>query len=129
MFRSCLTALMPIGLVLLCAACQPPLVAATTPAATTTASTETARTAVRLPPIPQDEPVAVQQGQQLVLPTRTPIENWQLDYDPRYWQRADGDPLVLIAIASGETEVVQREQSGRGGPAPRRFVYRLRISP
>lgn len=128
MFRSCLTASMPIALVLLCAACQPPLVAAPHPT-DTAASTETPHTAIRLPSVPRDETIAVHQGQRLILPTRTPTENWQLDYDPRYWQRANGDQLELIAIASGETEVVQRERPGHGGPAPRRFVYRLHISP
>ncbi|MFZ5843721.1 MAG: hypothetical protein ACOY3E_12585 [Pseudomonadota bacterium] len=128
MVRSCLAALMPIALVLLCAACQPPLVAAPHSAATA-ASTETPHTAIRLPSLPRDEAISVRPGQRLILPTRTPSENWQLDYDPRYWQRADGDQPELIAIASGETEVVQRERPGHGGPAPRRFVYRLRISP
>lgn len=128
MFRSCITALASLGLVLLCAACQPQLVPATG-SIPSPSPVEVQRSAVRLPALPKDEPITVQLGQRLVLPTRTPSENWQLDYDPRYWQRTEDNLLELIAINSGETEVVQRERTGRGGPAPRRFVYRLHISP
>lgn len=127
MLRACLTASIPIALILLSTACQPPVSA--TGATSASVAVENSLATIRLPSIPKADPVAVQRGQRLVLPTRTPTENWQLDYDPRYWQRAEGEPSTLIAIAAGETEVAQRERPEQGGPAPRRFVYRLHISP
>ena len=127
MLRACLTTSLPIALVLLCTACQPPVTATGTTSASV--AVENSLAAIRLPSIPKADPITVQRGQRLVLPSRTPTDNWQLDYDPRYWQRAAGELPELIAIAAGETEVVQRERPGQGGPAPRRFVYRLHISP
>lgn len=127
MLRACLTASIPIALILLSTACQPRVTA--TGATSASVAVENSLAAIRLPSIPKTDPITVQRGQRLVLPNRTPTDHWQLDYDPRYWQRAEGDPLELIAIAAGETEVVQRERTGQGGPAPRRFVYRLHISP
>ncbi|HEX4910721.1 MAG TPA: hypothetical protein VFV64_08165 [Permianibacter sp.] len=127
MLRACLTASIPIALILLFTACQPPVTA--TVASSASVAHEHSLAAIRLPSIPKAAPVSLQRGQRLVLPNRTPIDNWQLDYDPRYWQRAEGDPSALIAIAAGETDVVQRERPEHGGPAPRRFVYRVHISP
>ena len=87
---------------------------------------------VQLPKLPDENILSIQVGQQVQLPSRQPGSQWQLDFDPAYWQQLDAsDPqqgVRLRAVQAGRTELLQREQAtAAGGPAARQFVYPIEI--
>ena len=87
---------------------------------------------VQLPKLPDENVLSIQVGQQVQLPSRQPGSQWQLDFDPAYWQQLDASGtdqgVRLRAVQAGRTELLQREQAtAAGGPAARQFVYPIEI--
>lgn len=103
----------------------------TATAAATDDRSPTVDAMLQLPKTPPDEALLLRVGQRVLLPTRGPAEQWQLDYDPLYWQRdPNGNDNLLIAARAGSTDLVQRQRpSASGAPAMRLFRYSFQISP